>query len=306
MSKYALATIATTEGERAAIVMNGAHYRIDRLAPDLPVGGLRLLLDDWPTALARLDTLAVEEPASWAAARVDEAVVLTPVRYPNKMLCAGAIYSDHLTQMNLPATRWKKMPIFLRPPTTCISGPGTMPIPPDTEQLDWEVEMAVFIGARLTDGDVAAAQAAIAGYAVGIDFSCRDLLDHGAPTGPDLIRAKGQDNMAPIGPVMVPASQIADPQALWLRLWVNDELHQNGNTASMMFSVYEQVATMSRFITLEPGDVIFTGSPAGSAHGVGDYLKPGDRVRAAIDQLGALDITIAPSRRAAISVKAAA
>src|SRR5262249_24838167 len=122
------------------------------------------------------------------------------------------------------------------------------------------------------------------------------LLDRGSPVGVDLIRAKAQDCMAPIGPTVVPARFIADPQQLSLRLWVNGELRQDGTTANMLFSVSEQLATISRFITLEPGDVVVTGSPAGSARGTEQFLKPGDRIRAEIQGLAALELQLLAPR----------
>ncbi|MDB5583142.1 MAG: 2-keto-4-pentenoate hydratase/2-oxohepta-3-ene,7-dioic acid hydratase, partial [Bradyrhizobium sp.] len=158
------------------------------------------------------------------------------------------------------------------------------------EQFDWEIELAVVIGRRLTQGDEAAAQRAIAGYSIGIDFSCRDLLHPEGRGGVDLVRAKAQDGMAPLGPGVVPARFVGDVQKLALKLWVNDRLRQDGTTANMLFPVAEQIATISQYITLEPGDVVFTGSPAGSAEG--DYLKPGDQIRAEIEHVGVLDLEI--------------
>lgn len=297
MQRYALATIAIDQGDGAALVVDGSYYRLDRLDDTLPSGGVRALLEDWPNMVGRLDALAASlTTGDGSPAYVPAPIVLAPIRYPNKLLCAGAIYSDHLEQFDMPSTRLRNMAIFLRPPTTSIIGPGPARIPPGTEKMDWEVELAVIIGRRLTDGDEDDAKAAIAGYSIGIDFSCRDMFDTGQPTGADLLRGKAQDGMAPLGPLLVPAHFIGDPQALWLRLWVNDTLRQDGTTADMMFPVYEQVATISGLITLEPGDVIFTGSPAGSARGPGDYLKPGDRVRAEIEHLGTLGMEMQPPR----------
>ena len=149
----------------------------------------------------------------------------------------------------------------------------------------------------LTDGDLESAKLAIAGYSVGIDLTCRDLLDRNAPAGVDLVRAKAQDNMAPLGPVLVPAAFVGDPHHLGLRLYVNDEIKQDGNTSDMLYSVYEQVANISRLVTLEPGDVVFTGSCAGSGASIGQFLKPGDRIRAEIDRVGRLEVGIGKARQ---------
>ena len=292
--KFSFGTIATPDGERAALVASDGVYRLDRLFPDLPATGLRGLLDAWDQLMARVDALGSHvDGAVWVGARVDHPEMLAPVRFPNKLICVGAVYRDHLEQMHLPAERWPRMPIFLRPPTTSIVGPGrTVRIPATTREFDWEIELVAVIGRRLADADEAAAAEAIAGYSVGIDFSCRDLLDPGAAAGVDLGRAKAQDTMAPMGPVLRPARDIGDPQHLALKLWVNDELRQDGTTADMLFPVYEQIATISRFITLEPGDVVFTGSPAGSARSPDQFLKAGDRIRAEIERVGVLELEL--------------
>ena len=304
---FALGTIALAGDDIAALAIGDRTYRLDTLYPDLPRGGLRALVSDWDALNARIraDADRLAAPAGPDAAIVENPVWLAPLRYPNKQVCVGAVYRDHLEQMNLPAERWPKLPLFLRPPTTSIVGPGrTVAIPAMTREFDWEIELAVVLKAVLTDASEAEAASAIAGYSVGIDFSCRDLLDRGSPVGVDLIRAKAQDTMGPIGPWIRPADQIADVQQLALKLWINDDLRQDGTTASMLFSVAEQLATISRFITLEPGDVVFTGSPAGSARSAAEYLQPGDRVRAQIEQVGTLEIELysrAPRDRDAVS-----
>jgi len=299
---FALANLKTPDGERAAIALPHGYFRLDRLDTVDFACSLRQLMDGWHDAYRRIEALAerCEKLGASSSAYVSaaDAVVLTPIRYPNKLVCVGAVYRDHLREFNLPAERWPKMPMFLRPPTTSIVGPGdAIAIPPGTEEFDWEIELVVAIGATLTDGDLESARRAIAGYTIGVDLTCRDLLDRGSAIGVDLVRAKSQDGMAPIGPVLVPAACVGDPQTLRMRLYVNDEIKQDGCTSDMLYSVYEQVATISRFITLEPGDLVFTGSCAGSGASIGQFLKPGDRIRAEIDRVGCLGVGIAESRR---------
>jgi 2-keto-4-pentenoate hydratase/2-oxohepta-3-ene-1,7-dioic acid hydratase in catechol pathway len=301
MLPFSLATLALDGRDQAAVVVDGRHYRLDRLIHAMPAVGLRGLMNDWDGLIERLSSLvkSLAGDRSRDEAFVPEPSILAPLRYPNKLICVGAVYSDHLAQFNLPAERWPRMPIFLRPPTTSIVGPGrTIQIPPTTRQFDWEIEMAVIIGRRLTDGTEEQAKAAIAGYSIGIDFSCRDLLDVGSRAGVDLVRAKAQDGMAPLGPTILPAQFVQDPQSLSLRLWVNDKLKQDSTTRNMLYSVYEQISTISKFITLEPGDVVFTGSPAGSAGTEGEYLKVGDLVCAEIEGMGSLRLEIVESKRA--------
>jgi 2-keto-4-pentenoate hydratase/2-oxohepta-3-ene-1,7-dioic acid hydratase in catechol pathway len=299
--EFSLANLDTPDGDRAALSLPAGYVRLDHLGGADYAQGLRGLLEAWNRVYPALRGLAARARDLGRAAPgfIDAALARpsTPVRFPNKLVCVGGVYRDHLREFNLPAERWPKMPIFTRPPTTSLVGPGaTVPIPPDTHEFDWEIELAVVMGARLTDGDLDGAAAAIAGYAVGIDLTCRDLLDRGSPTGVDLIRAKAQDNMAPLGPALVPAAFVGDPQTLGMRLYVNGEIKQDGTTADMLYSVYEQVATISRVMTLEPGDVIFTGSCAGSGASIGQYLAPGDHIRAEIDRVGVLEVQIGPPR----------
>ena len=302
MTNFSLANLDTPEGERAAICLTAGYFRLDRLGAKRMAISLRSLMDIWasayPEILEKAQLAAKAGEASPAFVPPAQVRLTTPIKFPNKIVCVGGVYRDHLLEFNLPAERWAKMPMFMRPPTTSLVGPGgEVPIPPNTKEFDWEVELAVVLGARLTDGDLDSARAAIAAYSIGIDLTCRDLLDRNAPAGVDLVRAKSQDNMAPMGPTLVPAEFVGDPQRLGMRLYVNDEIKQNGTTSDMLYSVYEQVANISRFITLEPGDVVFTGSCAGSGASIGQFLQPGDRVRAEIDRIGRLDISIGKARQ---------
>jgi 2-keto-4-pentenoate hydratase/2-oxohepta-3-ene-1,7-dioic acid hydratase in catechol pathway len=307
--EFALANLRTTDGERAAIALPSGYFRLDRLGTAFEAGldgqfgaTLRDLMNCWQSAWPLLadaaEQCAAAGESSGAYVAAANATLVTPIRFPNKLVCVGAVYRDHLREFDLPAERWPKMPMFLRPPSTSIVGPGDdIAIPPNTKQFDWEVELAVVMGARLTDADLDSAQAAIAGYSVGIDLTCRDLLDRESTVGIDLVRAKAQDAMAPVGPVLMPAAFVGDPQQLGLRLYVNDQIKQDGCTSDMLYTVYEQVATISRFITLEPGDIVFTGSCAGSGASIGQFLQPGDRIRAEIDKVGRLEVGIAEARR---------
>lgn len=298
--EFALANLKTDVGDRAAIVIPSGFYRLDRVVTTRYRVSLRELMNDWVATYPRLVECArqfeKQGPQSPAFVAPEAVELKAPLCYPNKLVCVGGVYRDHLREFNLPAERWPKMPIFLRPPTTSIVGPGSnVPIPPGTSQFDWEIELAVVVGQRLTDGDLDSARAAIAGYSIGIDLTCRDLLAR-SEAGVDLIRAKAQDAMAPLGPTLVPAPFVGDPQNLRMRLFVNDEIKQDGCTSEMLYSVYEQLATISRITTLEPGDVVFTGSCAGSGASIGQFLQPGDRIRAEIDKIGTLNVNIVETR----------
>ena len=298
---FALATMLTSAGDRAAMLVQGNYFWLDQVSGGALSGSVRRLFDSWDASLARLGALAEQcardGRTSPAQLRPEQVALTTPIKFPNKLICVGAVYSDHLLEMKLPATRWPLMPFFIRAPTTSLVGPGkTVRKPSMTQEFDWEIELAVIVGRQLTDATPEEATAAIAGYCVGIDLSCRDLIDRSSPLGVDLVRAKSQDGMAPAGPVFQPAQFVGDPQQLTLKLWVNGDLKQNGSTANMLFPVNDQLSTISRYITLEPGDMVFTGSPAGSGGISGRFLQAGDHIRAEISRVGTLEVEIQPPR----------
>ena len=170
-----------------------------------------------------------------------------------------------------------------------MTGPGGEVVRPAyTEELDYEGELAVVIGRRARDVPRDRALAHVFGYAVMNDVTARDRQR----TEPQWLRAKGGDTFAPFGPWVTTADEVPDPQALTIRTTVNGEVRQDGSTADMVFSVAALVAWCSGSFTLEPGDVITTGTPAGVGVARGAFLAPGDRVRVEIEGLGALENTV--------------
>src|SRR6478609_2793321 len=211
------------------------------------------LLDDWDTARPTLQTLDIESAPTAVA---DE--ILTPISWPRKIVCAGVNYRKHIREMGgeVPGDSWVPF-FFLKPPTTTLIGP-TDPIVirnTETSRYDWEAELAVVIGRGGRDIAVGDALAHVAGY-------------------------------LPLGPGITPDFLVPDPQDLRLRLWVNDELQQDESTADMICTVSELISAASRITTLEPGDVIPTGTPSGVGAGRGLFLRAGDVVRTSIDGLG--------------------
>jgi 2-keto-4-pentenoate hydratase/2-oxohepta-3-ene-1,7-dioic acid hydratase in catechol pathway len=208
-----------------------------------------------------------------------------PVAGIGKVVCVGLNYADHAAETGAePPT---EPVLFLKATDTVIGPNDTVLVPRTSERTDYEVELAVVIGktARyLATPDDAAA--VIAGYTISNDVSEREFqLDRGGQWD----KGKSCETFNPLGPWLVTADEIPDPQALGLRLWVNGELRQDGTTADMIFGVHHLVWYISQFLVLRPGDVVNTGTPAGVALGrpAGGYLRPGDTVRLEIDGLGA-------------------
>ena len=207
-----------------------------------------------------------------------------PVARPGKIVCLGLNYRDHAaeTGAEVPA----EPILFMKAPNTMVGPDDDVRIPRGSKRTDYEVELAIVIGreARYLD-DPGQAKDVIAGYAVSNDVSEREFqLDRGGTWD----KGKSCETFNPLGPYLVTADEVPDPQALALKLWVNGELRQDGNTADMIFGVYETVTYISQFMVLEPGDVINTGTPAGVAMGRPDqpYLRAGDIVELTIDGLG--------------------
>ena len=293
MVSFALATLSTADGPKAAIRVDGRYHLLETAHPPLRGATCLSILQSWDATFQILQRTAAEladEAVGGTPER--DASLLTPVMYPDKLMAVGANYSGHLKEMGLEATKWASMPFFLRPPKTTLVGPGrTVVIPRSTQQFDWECEVAVFVGRRLRHASRGQAAAAVAGYAIGLDLSCRDLIKADNDLKVDLVRGKAQDTMAPCGPVIVPAAFVADIDDLRIRLWVNGEKMIDASTSEMLYKIDEQLSIISEFLTIEPGDILFTGSPSGSAGVHGDrWLRPGDAIHAEIDQIGALDV----------------
>lgn len=217
--------------------------------------------------------------------------LLAPIPRPRKNLFGiGLNYTEHVAESAASLDTSPDLPrqpvIFSKPPTTVI-GPNE-PIRHDasiTQQLDWEVELAVVIGTTAKRVAREDALAHVFGYSLVIDMSARDNRRAG-----QWIYSKGQDSYAPMGPCIVTADEIPDPQTLDLALWVNGVEKQRSNTAFMLFKVDELIADISAGITLEPGDIIASGTPAGVGAGrtPQEWLWPGDVIEAELERIGRL------------------
>ncbi len=249
----------------------------------------------------RCDTPPDPASASRPLADVD---LLAPLTRPGKLLAVAANYQDHVTESGAePLDRSRISPrLFLKPPTALVPPGGAVPLPSVSRQVDWEGELAVVIGRTVKDLGVDQALSAVAGYTIANDVSARSV-DYGYPRDTDdhavrffdWLAGKWLDGFCPLGPCLVTADEVADPQDLDIELRVNDVVRQHASTRHMIFSVAELVAFASRLMTLEPGDVLLTGTPSGVGATTGDYLGPGDRVAITISGLGTLTHHIEPA-----------
>jgi 2-keto-4-pentenoate hydratase/2-oxohepta-3-ene-1,7-dioic acid hydratase in catechol pathway len=269
-----LARYGASGSERPAIIDRSGHLRsLAGIVDDLRDDVLS------PAGLARIQQVAAE-----ALPRVEDDPRLgPPIGGVGKIVGVGLNYRDHAQECRLPIPA--EPTLFLKA-TSALAGPSdALVFPRGARCVDWEVELAVVIGAGGVYIDEGRAIDHVAGYCVGIDFSERDFQFNRGGQG---FKGKSADTFAPLGPWLATRDEIADPQRLMLRLSVNGVERQQGSSADMIFSVAELVSYVSQFMSLQAGDVILTGTPAGVGMGQDPriYLQPGDEVRASIDGLG--------------------
>jgi 2-keto-4-pentenoate hydratase/2-oxohepta-3-ene-1,7-dioic acid hydratase in catechol pathway len=248
------------------------------------------ILDRWREFEAELITL---DPS--ALALVPDARPAAAITYPRKVICAGANYYDHAAEMGTARPDPLAPPyFFLKPPTTTIVGDGSdIPYPDaDGVDLDWEAELAVVIADRCKVVSVEQALNHVAGYTVANDISARGLFARPNAVAPafqwNWYGHKALDGFCPIGPGIVPAWLVSDPSNLVITLSVNGVPKQNSSTAQLVVGIAELVAAASQFVTLEPGDLILTGTPAGVGLPRKEFLKPGDEITVEIEGIGQL------------------
>ncbi|MCW2647283.1 MAG: hypothetical protein QOD31_4138 [Pseudonocardiales bacterium] len=270
-----LARIGTVGAERPA-AWDGAHWRdLSAAIRDVDGALLRTGLDE-VRALVVADRLPVLD--------VEGARFGAPLSGIGKIVCIGLNYRDHAEETG--AAEPSEPVVFMKAPDTVVGPNDDVLIPRGSVKTDWEVELGVVIGepARyLASPDDSLAH--VAGYVLSHDVSEREFQ---IERGGQWDKGKNCETFSPVGPWLVTADEIADPQALGLRLWVNGTLRQDGSTKNMIFDVAHVVWYLSQFMVLRPGDVINTGTPAGVALGLPDhpYLVAGDVVELEIDGLG--------------------
>ena len=266
--------------ERGVVDLTAAHGLKPREVIDLLRGG--------PAALDEARDCAARAGAFLA---LDALRLLPPVRRPAKFLGVGGNFHSHIAEAERLGAKTPPFPVWFNKQVNCVNGPFD-PIwaPFDSEQLDYEAELALVIGRRCRRVSAAEALRYVAGFMVCNDVSIRDWQMR-APTA---TAGKSFDTHGPIGPWLVTPDEVGDPGRLRIRTWVNGELRQDESTAGMVFDCAALVADLSQKCTLEVGDVLALGSPAG----VGGlmtpprYLRPGDEVRIEIDRVGAIVNTV--------------
>jgi len=305
---YALATYEGASGLRAALVLGSCEapriYDLEDSYRTVNNGSLSAAwiksdllatIEGWHAAQSDVASFAVSAQAMAASGGlkgVDGGVesLRAPIR-PPRIFAAASNYVEHAKEMGtVLAQKAESNPYVFIKASTAVVGPGdNVVIPRQTKKPDWEVELAAVIGRKTRRISVDDALDCVVGFTIVNDVSARDLTRRNDyPFKFDWFQGKSFDTFAPLGPWIVPRAIVGDPQKLKLGLSVNDELMQDGSTAEMIFSVREQISYLSHILTLEPGDVIATGTPTGVGASRGVFLKPGDIMRATVEHIGEL------------------
>jgi 2-keto-4-pentenoate hydratase/2-oxohepta-3-ene-1,7-dioic acid hydratase in catechol pathway len=231
---------------------------------------------------------AGEDSVESASASINAVSLLAPIAFPPKIICLGLNYVDHAAETN--AVVPKEPVIFMKPHTAIIDPNESIVKPYFVNRLDYEGELAIVMGKKTKNATVSEAQEYVFGYTILNDVSARDFQFKDK----QWTRGKSFDTFAPIGPCITTADQLRDTSNLAIRTWVNGELRQDSSTKNMALSVSEIVYHLSRSITLEPCDIIATGTPAGVGFKMKPpkYLRHGDVVRIQIEGIGVLENTV--------------
>jgi len=300
---YKLLTYASDRGPRAGLLIGqqviDAAEATGREAWSTVIGAL----ESWDEAHAAFSRVSVK-----GGLPLTEARLLAPIHYPGEIYCAGANYQDHVEEMarasgREPGKNMKELGdlpwFFIKSGRSSVVGPdATVKLPSYSNAVDWELELAAVIG-RTARGILAKdALSCVAGYTVANDLSARDVMkrDKVPPNTPfhyDWLSQKCFDGACPIGPWIVPAADVGDPQNLAMKLWVGEELMQDSNTGNMIFGIAEQIEMLSSRVTLYPGDLVLTGTPAGVGAARKRYLQPGEKLRLFIEKIGELRHAVA-------------
>jgi 2-keto-4-pentenoate hydratase/2-oxohepta-3-ene-1,7-dioic acid hydratase in catechol pathway len=302
MGNFLLVSYQSEKGPRAGVVVGEKVFDAAALTRK-PYASMLDILSDWKKAEGVIRKAAASAGKHKLKGRpLARAKLLPPVLWPSAIYCAGANYSDHMLEMarlqNIPPAPdphevglkpWH----FIKASRTLAPDKATVKLPVASNAIDWEAELGAVIGRTARNVPLARALDYVAGYTIANELSARDLgrraqLPDQSPFKYDWVGQKCFDDACPLGPWIVPARDIKDPQNLGIKLWVNDVIKQDSNTGKMIFTLAEQISHLSSRITLHPGDIVLTGTPAGVGAARKEFLKRGDVTRVWIEGIGEL------------------
>ena len=287
---FRLLTYRDTQGDnRPGILVDQSIYDISE-----EFISVLQILNNWATTEPKLMEIGqrLAQHPNATGTPINEVTLAPPILFPGALYCAGANYADHVLEMSgKPPPPENTKPYFFIKSTrgTIIGANETIHLPEYSNQVDWEAEIGIVIGQEARNVSEVDAMDFVAGFTIVNDLSARDYTKrYDVPFLFDWIGQKCFDTGCPMGPWITPKSAIDDPHNLGIKLMVNNEVKQNSSSKEMIFKCEHQIAYLSQHVTLYPGDVIATGTPAGCGMPQKDFLKPGDIVTIEIDGLGVL------------------
>jgi 2-keto-4-pentenoate hydratase/2-oxohepta-3-ene-1,7-dioic acid hydratase in catechol pathway len=284
----------------------GGHFDVSGIATGRPLRALKLVDDllaylpggDYFSNTDQLARWLPNQPSIPGQLDASEAELLVPIPKPNKILLLAGNYAEHIKERGgVAAERAETFPyVFMKPPSTTLNHPSKPVVIPKISPgaIDWELELAVVIGKKCKAVTEADALKYVAGYTIINDISNRQFRPNPGrkkrekDTFFDWLHGKWFDSFCPCGPCIASADEIPDPQSLPMKLTLNGETRQDGNTSQMIFPVAALIEFISAMVTLEPGDLISTGTPSGVGNATGTYLKAGDVMCGTISGIGTL------------------
>jgi 2-keto-4-pentenoate hydratase/2-oxohepta-3-ene-1,7-dioic acid hydratase in catechol pathway len=300
---YKLLTYASERGPRAGLLIGQQVVDAAEATGNESWSTTISALEAWDEANDAFSRVVCE-----GGAPLSQTKLLAPILYPGDIYCAGANYQDHVKEMartsgREPGKNLKELGelpwFFIKSGRSSVVGPdAAVKLPPYSKAVDWEIELVAVIGRQARNLSAKEALSCIAGYTIANDLSARDVMkrEQVQPNTPfyfDWLSQKCFDGSCPLGPWIVPAADVGDPHNLAMKLWVGEDLMQDSNTGNMIFDIAEQIAMLSSRVTLYPGDLVLTGTPAGVGAARKRFLKPGDELRLFIEKLGELKHSIA-------------
>jgi 2-keto-4-pentenoate hydratase/2-oxohepta-3-ene-1,7-dioic acid hydratase in catechol pathway len=298
MSDYRLLTYQGAEGPTAGVLIRDRVHAASSLLGSRGSSVLEIL-DAWDEHRPVLERAAESPPNGGTA--LGELTLLAPLLYPPTIFFAGANYWDHVLEMaelnrdadgNAPAPEKPEDPwLNIKNSRSTVIGPGApIRLPSFSKMVDWEAEIALVVGRRAKDLTSANALDCLAGFTIGNDVSARDFVKReGSIFVWDWLAQKCFDGSSPLGPWITPLSAIPDPTSMAIRLWLHGELKQDSNSSQLIHDFSELLVYLSLHMTLQPGDVILTGTPAGVGFPTETFLHPGDTVRIEVEGCGVLE-----------------
>jgi 2-keto-4-pentenoate hydratase/2-oxohepta-3-ene-1,7-dioic acid hydratase in catechol pathway len=307
MSQYKLATYQSPQGPRAGLIIDDTIFDLAAATGRAAYVTMLDVLRDWDAARGALAEAAGTATKKTQGRPLRDTELLPPVPMPGGIFCAGANFTDHMMEMakvqNI-APEPDPHEVGLKPwhfikASHCLAAPDSaVTLPPYSKMVDWEAELTAVIGRPARNVSIERALDHVAGYTVANDLSARDFTKrpHVSDTSPfkyDWLGQKNFEGACPLGPWIVPADAVPDPQNLGIKLWVNDVIKQDSHTTKMIFTLAEQISHLSSLMTLQPGDLILTGTPAGVGLARKEFLKAGDVVKVWVEGVGTLTNTCA-------------